>query len=149
MSRLYQCRHGPPADRSNCNIAIQAYIDITDMLLRTTVLWPKLAEFADALSSVTPRKDGYINITLHNVQLGDVVSKILLQSFKTAPVKRLVLLNTGQGMRFAINALMLNTTIEALGVKSNQLELKHDATSLCNIVMSIPALRLWCCQAVV
>lgn len=34
-SRLYQCRQGPPADRSNCNIVIQAaygrgHIDITD-----------------------------------------------------------------------------------------------------------------------
>jgi len=142
MSRLYQCRHGPPADRSNCNISILAYIDITDTLLRTTVLWPKLAEFADALSSVTPRKDGYINITLHNVQLGDVVSKILLQSFKTAPVKRLILLNTVQGMRFAINALMLNTTVEALYVKFDQLESKHDATSLCNIVMKHPRIEI-------
>ena len=120
-----------------------------EVILILLIFLPKLAEFADALSSVTPRKDGYINILLQNMQLGDVVSKILLQSFKMAPVKKLVLLNTGQGMRFAINDLMLNTTIEALGVKSNQLELKHDATSLCNIVMSIPALRLWCCQAVV
>ena len=120
-----------------------------EVILILLIFLPKLAEFADALSSVTPRKDGYINILLQNMQLGDVVSKILLQSFKMAPVKKLVLLNTGQGMRVAINDLMLNTTIEALGVESNQLELKHDATSLCNIVMSIPALRLWCCQAVV
>ena len=120
-----------------------------EVILILLILLPKLAEFADALSSVTPRKDGYISILLQNMQLGDVVSKILLQSFKTAPVKKLVLLNTGQGMRFAINDLMLNTTNEALDVESNQLELKHDATSLYNIVMSIPASRLWCWQAVV
>jgi hypothetical protein len=120
-----------------------------EVILILLILLPKLAEFADALSSVTPRKDGYINILLQNMQLGDVVSKILLQSFKTAPVKKLNLLNTGQGMRFAINDLMLNTTNEALDVESNQLELKQDATSLYNIVMSIPASRLWRWQAVV
>ena len=141
-SRLYQCREGPPADRDDIYIMIGQYgrghIDITEMLLRTTVLWPKVAEFADALSSVTPRKDGYINICLHDMQLGDVVSKIFLQSFKTAPVRHLALSNTVQGMRFAINALMLNATIESLYVVSNQLESKYDATSLCNIVMKHP-----------
>jgi hypothetical protein len=44
-----------------------------EVILILLILLPKLAEFADALSSVTPRKDGYISILLQNMQLGDVV----------------------------------------------------------------------------
>ena len=83
-SKLIRCKQGPPEDDER--IEVGAFDNPEELLLHDDVLLPWWRKFAEALTSVAACEQGYIHLTLRQVQLGKVVSDMLLQSFKTAPL---------------------------------------------------------------
>ena len=103
-SQLIRYKQGPPED--DRKIEVDAFDNTEELLLHDDLLLPWWKHFAEALFSVAACEQGYIRLFLRQVQLGEAVSDMLLQSFKTAPIKTLLLMNNGLGsnrMKFVVN----------------------------------------------
>lgn len=142
-SQLIRCKQGPSEDDETEAVGIAAFTsdDPDELLLHDDILLPWWERFADALSSVTAGDHGYIHLVLNQVQLGKVVSRMLLQSFKTAPLKHLILTTNGlgsDGMEFVVKAVKMNATLEALSIRDNHIESENDAAFLVRTVSKHP-----------
>ena len=66
-------------------------IGASAFLLNDAILLPAWINFAHALSSIPANKRGCISLIIMQMQLGEEVLALLLDSFKEAPLKRLIL----------------------------------------------------------
>lgn len=97
--------------------------------------------FADALSSIETSRHGYIDLVLKQVRLDEEVLDMLIESFKTSPLRCLLLMNNGlegDGMKSFIRAIKTSSTLEILRLCGNRIESTQDATSLIEAVINHP-----------
>ena len=73
-------------------------------------------------------------------QLEQEVSDMLLQAFKTAPIRSLSLVNIGAEGSFAVKALENNTRHRILHLEGNHIESEQDALSLVQSINNHPSL---------
>ena len=112
-----------------------------NILLNDAILLPAWINFAHALSSIPANKRGCISLIIMQMQLGEEVLALLLDSFKEAPLKRLILkgnqLGT-DGINFVVEALKTNNLLESLGICDNIIQSDNEASSLINAVIRTP-----------
>ena len=116
-------------------------IGASAFLLNDAILLPAWINFAHALSSIPANKRGCISLIIMQMQLGEEVLALLLDSFKEAPLKRLILkgnqLGT-DGINFVVEALKTNNLVENLGICDNIIQSDDEASSLINAVIKHP-----------
>ena len=107
------------------------------LLQPNDMMLPYWKRFCTALSSIS--SSGCIKLVLSAVQLDVEVMDLLLESFKKSPLKKLALEQNGlgaQGLRFAVKAINLNTSLERLDIRNNIIESKDDAAFLVDEVIN-------------
>ena len=111
-----------------------------DLLLQPNdMMLPYWKRFCTALSSIS--SSGCIDLVLSAVQLNEDVSDLLIESFQKSPLKQLILNQNGlgaQGLRFAVKAINLNTSLECLDIRSNIIDSEDDAVLLVDEVIKHP-----------
>lgn len=144
--KLNRRKQGPSRANETEMIRIAAFIygnygNPDTVLLHDDILLPSWKTFADTLSSITTHDHGFIHIHLGQVHLGTVVSDMLLQSFKTAPLLSLTLKKNdlgADGIKFVVNAVKMNATLEALYIHDNHIESGNDAACIVRAVDKHP-----------
>ena len=115
-------------------------LDNPDLLLQSNdMMLPYWKRFCEALSSIP--SSGCIDLVLSAVQLNEDVSDLLIESFQKSPLKQLILNQNGlgaQGLRFAVKAINLNTSLECLDIRSNIIDSEDDAVLLVDEVIKHP-----------
>ena len=120
-------------------------VNVVEPLRIEGVMMPDWIRFGEALSSVCPSKQGYIKLLLQGIQLGEEVTDMLRPSLKAAPLIRLTLDNNAlgrDGMKFAIDILKMNATLERLFIYNNVIEHEFDAASLAHTVSNHPTVNV-------
>lgn len=99
VEKLAKCKYGPSKKDGLDVIRVAAFghDQPEEILVHNDVLLQDWYKFTDALSSVKPTITVYIVLPLCHVQLDTVVADMLLQSFKTFPLKQLSLVRNGLG----------------------------------------------------
>ena len=94
-----KCKEDGPSKKDGLDVINIAAFGPTyeEILVHNDVLLQDWYKFTDALSSVKPTITVYIVLPLCHVQLDTVVADMLLQSFKTFPLKQLSLVRNGLG----------------------------------------------------
>ena len=95
-SQLIRCRDGPTEDalrNDTEGVGVTAFRSTVNegILMHDDVLMPAWRKFTKSLSSVKSWDKGYIHLMLKRIRLDQSVLDLLLQAFKTAPMKVLQL----------------------------------------------------------